>query len=239
MDPYPSERVVIARHPTTDGEIQLQRRQQPDGSLAYEIIADGVFLMASYNQVSEKALAECVLPSVMARPLAERRLLVGGLGMGYTLQATLSAALFATEGSTVEAVDVVEFSPHIVEWNRTHFAALNGDVLKDPRVTIIQDDLYTVMNRSPRSSYCAILLDVDNGPSWLAHPGNARLYTDQALRRWSALLMPGGILAVWSAQVEPDLLRRMTSIFGKATETIVVANERQGEPVETYIYRGS
>ena len=233
MVSLPSERIILARHVTPSGEIQLQQRPLADGSLAFEIISDGVFLMASYNQASARALArhalEAVQPSPGSKPV-ELRVLVGGLGMGFTAQETLTP--------DVTSVDVVEISPYIIEWNRTHFAPLNGDVLADPRVKIIQDDLYTVLHASPTAAYHAILLDVDNGPSWLAHPDNDRLYTREALERWSERLMPGGAFGVWSAQPEPEFLKRMQTVFGQAEEILVVAPDYSAEPVEYFLYQG-
>lgn len=232
MFSLPSERVVLGRHATPRGEIQLQQRLLSDGSLAFEIISDGVFLMASYNQISERALAHCALEAVKTSPTSDHRVLrvlVGGLGMGFTLQEALS--------NDIVSVDVVEISPHIIEWNRTHFAPLNGHVLTDPRVRLIQDDLYTVLCSSPAAAYYAILLDVDNGPSWLAHEDNARLYTLEALERWLAMLMPGGTFTVWAAQPEPRFLQRMQSVFGHAEEISIVIPNHKDEPVENFIYR--
>jgi spermidine synthase len=228
MGSLPSERVVLARHITTSGEIQLQQRRLPDGSPAFEIISDGVFLMASYNQVSERALAHHALEALKISPGCELRILVGGLGMGFTLQETLAR--------DVAGVDVVEISPYIIEWNRTFFAPLNGDVLADPRVRLIQDDLYTVLYTAPTSAYHSILLDVDNGPSWLAHEKNARLYTLEALERWSALLTPGGSISVWSAQPEPEFLGRMQTVFGQAEGITILAPNHKNEPVEYFIW---
>jgi spermidine synthase len=233
MESLPSERVVLARHVTPSSEIQLQQRPLPDGSLAFEIISDGVFLMASYNQASERALAHHALEIVETDLDSEQRelqILVGGLGMGFTLQEALSA--------DVASIDVVEISPYIIEWNRTHFAPLNGDVLANPRVRLIQDDLYNLLYTSSTPAYHAILLDVDNGPSWLVHEDNARLYTLEALEQWSALLTPGGSFAVWSAQPEPEFLERMRTVFGRAEEIPVLAPNHKHEPVEHFIYRG-
>jgi spermidine synthase len=221
----------LARHATPSGEIQLQQRPLPDGSTAFEIISDGVFLMASYNQVSERALAHHALEAVKTSPDSDLRVLVGGLGMGFTLQETLVAG--------VGSVDVIEKSPYIVEWNRTFFAPLNGNALADPCVRLTQDDLYTFLCAHATPAYHAIVLDVDNGPSWLAHPDNARLYTLEALERWAAMLSPGGGLAVWSAQPEPEFLERLGAIFDRAEEIIVVAPNTRNEPVEHFIYRGA
>ena len=233
MVSLPSERVVLARHVTSTGEIQLQQRPQADGSLAFEIISDGVFLMASYNQASARALAQHALEAVQTSPESgpvELRILVGGLGMGFTAQEALT--------SDVASVEVVEISPYIIEWNHTYFGPLNGDVMADSRVKIIEDNLYAVLHASPTAAYHAILLDVDNGPSWLAHPDNARLYTDEALEGWSELLMPGGAFGVWSAQPEPEFLKRMRTVFGQAEEILVVAPDYSTEPVEYFLYQG-
>jgi hypothetical protein len=99
--------------------------------------------------------------------------------------------------------------------------------------------LHTLLYGSSTAAYKAILLDVDNGPSWLAHPDNARLYTLEALQRWSAMLTPGGSFAVWSAQPETRFSERMEAIFGRAEEIIVVAPNCRNESVEQFIYRGA
>ena len=230
MIPLPTERVVIARHNTIDGEIQLQQRPLPDGSLAFEIISNGTFLMASYNQVSERALARHALQSISAEPNSELPVLVGGLGMGFTLQETLA--------NQATSVDVVEMSPYVIAWNRTHFASLNDNVLADPRIKLIQDDLYAIFSLAPPNSYACILLDVDNGPSWLAHENNARLYTPDTLKQWSILLKSGGTFAVWSAQPEPEFLKQMKAVFCWADEVIIEAPDYKNESAEYFIYLG-
>ena len=227
----PSERIILARYTTPNGEIQLQQRPLPDGSLAFEIISNGVFLMASYNQISERALARYTLESVSNESKTDQRVLVGGLGMGFTLQETLSYE--------VAAVDVVEINPHIVDWNQTYFSSLNEDVLAEPRVRLIQDDLYTLLYTTQLATYDAILFDVDNGPSWLVDEANARLYTGEALKRWSALLIPGGSFAVWSAQRELEFLGRLQDIFPQAEEIPINVPDHKNELVENFIYQAT
>jgi spermidine synthase len=229
----PSQRVVLARHPTPTGEIQLQQRPLADGSLAFEIIVDGVFLMASYNQTSERALAHCALDALLPQAQSDRRLLIGGLGMGFTLQEALLTP-------QVTAIDVVEISPNMIEWNRTHFAPLNGYVLANPRVTLLQEDAYTILHAHSQRGvqYHAILLDVDNGPSWLVHEDNARLYTTEALQRWARLLVPGGCFAVWSAQRESEFLEQLRTVFGRAEEILVEATSEKGR-IEQFVYRAA
>lgn len=227
----PSERIVLARHATPNGEIQLQQRPLSDGSVVLEIISNGIFLMANYNQISERALARCAFAAIPATSNIYQRVLVGGLGMGFSLQETLNYK--------VVAVDVVEIDPHVVDWNRTYFAPLNGDVLADSRVNVVQDDLYTILHTSPATTYDVILLDVDNGPSWLVDEMNERLYTLAALERWLAMLITGGSFAVWSAQPEPEFLVRLQTIFPQAEEIPITAPNQKSKPVEYFIYRAT
>ena len=103
----------------------------------------------------------------------------------------------------------------------------------EPRILLSNDPLsYTV------AAGTAIILDVDNGPSWLVHDQNARLYTDEALATWSSLLVPKGVLAVWSAQMEPEFMDRMKRHFRDVEETTVLLPDTKGRPRNDYVYRG-
>lgn len=181
--PVPSGREVVARVSTATGDWQLQRR---DGH--YEIICGGVFLMASYNGASERRLAEETLAQVRGTRL---RVLVAGLGIGYTVQAVL-------EDPRVVRCDIVEIEPHVVEWYWRYFAPLCGRPLDDPRTWLLQADLHDL--RLPPGTYDAILLDTDNGPGWLARPENARLYRPESMARLKAALTAGGRLALWTLE---------------------------------------
>lgn len=224
------ERLVIARHDTANGEIQLQQRRLPDGSTVFEIISNGVFLMASYNQTGGRALASSTLEAADAGRHRHHRVLIGGLGMGFTLQEALARE--------VSVVDVVETSRYIVEWNQTHFGSINDHALAHPNVRLIQDDLYNVLWTSDAAAYSAILLDVDNGPSWLVYEDNVRLYTPEALERWLELLMPGGALGVWSAQPEPEFVERMAALFPYTTEVAVAGTDHGDASADCFIYCG-
>lgn len=177
----PSGREVLARCHTATGDWQLQRRNGH-----YEIICNGVFLMAGYNGDSERRLAHAALAAARGRVL---RVLVGGLGIGYTLQAVL-------EDPRVVRCDVVEIEPLIAAWHRDYFAPLCGRPLEDPRTRLIVADLYDLPLE--RGAYDAILLDTDNGPRWLARPENARLYEAPSMARLRAALRPRGRLVVWT-----------------------------------------
>jgi spermidine synthase len=226
----PSGRVVLARVETPYGELQLQRRAAPEaqGQLAYEIILNGVFLMASYNRASATALGRLTLEPLLeeGRPL---RVLVGGLGMGFTLQAILTCP-------QVAAVDVVEIDPHVIAWNRAYFGELNGEALRDPRTRLIRADLADYLAGNP-GPYDAMALDTDNGPDWLVLEQNARLYGETALRRMLALLKPGGVLAFWGASPAPEFQARLRAVAACAEVLCVVEPGPRGEPSDYFIHR--
>src|SRR4051812_41394199 len=143
--------------------------------------------MNSRDHSSEDELGTQTVARVTAK---QPRILIGGLGFGFTLRATLDALPAGAH------VDVVEIVPAIVRWNRTILAHLAGNPLGDPRVTVIEDDVANVIKKS--TGYDAIILDVDNGPD-AVYEGNAVLYKQRGLMAARAALVPGGWLAVWSS----------------------------------------
>lgn len=160
-------------------------------------------LMNSRTHGSEDALGE-----VTCQKLAQRqgaRILVGGLGMGFTLSATLGQ--LAQDAS----VFVSELVPDVVRWNEGPLGACAGYPLRDNRVRVRVGDVGKAI-RNAQGDYDAILLDVDNGPEALTRPGNDRLYSLSGLADAYAALTPGGILAVWSAGPE----RRFTAELQKS-----------------------
>jgi len=156
----------------------------------YIILANGKTLMSSRMHGSEEALAHFSC----RRAQSERPcVLIGGLGMGYTLRATLDILPKNAE------VVVAELVPAVVEWNREILGPLAQHPLKDRRVRVeVQDVAITLRSASAR--FDAVLLDVDNGPSAFTTDSNAGVYDDRGLAAAHAALKPGGILAVWSAQ---------------------------------------
>ena len=148
---------------------------------------DQQLLMSNRMHDSEIALAERAIDRVNA----PRSVLVGGLGLGYTLRAALEHVAADAE------VTVVELVAELVEWNRKHLRELNGEPLADPRCRVVIGDVLDVIKRSP-GAFDVILLDVDNGPRALAQAKNQRIYGDSGVRACHAALRPGGIVAVWS-----------------------------------------
>ena len=181
--------------PGDGGEMKLLQRTHE-----FTINVKNEELMNSRLHGSEEALAE-----LTCTPLAKRRrpvVLIGGLGMGYTLAAALKHL-----GSQAHVV-VAELVPAVIRWNRTYLADLAGRPLEDRRVTVRQGDVGVVI-REKAAVYDAILLDVDNGPEGLTHEGNDRLYTLQGLESAKTALKPGGVLAVWSAQPDKAFSKRL------------------------------
>jgi spermidine synthase len=177
---------VLARVALPDGkEMTLVRW---DGHIGIEV--GGRSLMTSHDHGSEDELGAVVGEAV--RGIAKPRVLIGGLGLGFTLRAALDVLPKAAR------VEVAELVPEVVAWNRGDQGALANRPLKDKRVKVIVDDVGEVIKRTA-IGYDAILLDVDNGPDALVHRSNAGLYKRAGLLRTRKALRPGGVLAVWSA----------------------------------------
>lgn len=167
------------------GELRLMRRGQD-----HMILFGRNELMSSRVRGSEEALATLVCERIAAR--SRVRMLVGGLGMGFTLRA---AQEMLPSGAQITVAELV---PGIVDWARGPLAHLHGDSLDDPRVTMRIGDVGDAI-ADFGMGYDAILLDVDNGPEALIHPDNDALYGEAGLRAARAALRPAGILAIWSA----------------------------------------
>ena len=164
------------------------------------LFADGVPLMSSRMHSSEDDLA--TIGCRRARLLPAPCVLVGGLGMGFTLRAALD--LLPSSATVV----VSELFPAVVEWNRGVLAPLAGRPLDDPRVQVVERDVLEVL-RANRAGFDAALLDIDNGPSAVTSHRNGALYADRGVAAARAALKPAGILAVWSSFADQQFARRL------------------------------
>ncbi len=157
-------------------------------------------LMNSISHGSEDALARLGFAKLTSKP--PRQVLIGGLGMGFTLAAALRDA------APDDQITVAELMPAVVAWNRGPLAHLAGNPLTDPRVSVRTGDVAALL-RSQRAAYDLILLDVDNGPSALTTSANHWLYGSAGLTAAFTALRPAGVLAVWSAGHDQAFTRRL------------------------------
>ncbi len=205
------ELLDTAAVPGEGGELRLYRRGDE-----YSIRANGFELMNSRVHGSEEELAERVCVRLSGRPTP--RLLIGGLGMGFTL----AAALPRLKGDA--RVEVVELVPAVVAWCRGPLAHVAGAALTDKRVTLHEADVRQLLHARP-NYFDAIILDVDNGPAGLMRKENDWLYGRAGLRVACASLRPRGVLAVWSAAPDQAFVRRLQQV-GFSVEAIPVRARR-------------
>jgi spermidine synthase len=191
----PWKLLAKARVPGDNGELILQQRGDE-----YSIRVDGYELMNTRVHGSEDALAEIACAKL--RDAASAHVLIGGLGMGFTLAAVLRSIGPAGRATVAELV------PEVVEWNRGPMGAASGKPLDDPRTIVETRDVAEVI-RARRDTFDAIVLDVDNGPTSLVAKGNDRLYTINGLRTAHAALRPHGVLAIWSSADDPAFTKRL------------------------------
>jgi len=177
-------------------------RRRDDGSI--ELRVNGVFVMDDVETSSEEALAHTVLG------LGAREILVGGLGLGFTLRALLGS-------SDVRRVVVAELHPEIVGWMRAGEIP-GADLLADVRTEVVADDVRRVVRAQPISSLDAIVLDVDNGPDFLVHDTNAAVYRPGFVETCATRLRAGGHLCVWSmddsAALRAAMARQLSDVRG-------------------------
>ena len=173
-------------------------------------------LMNSRLSGSEEALATLACAQLASR--SAPRILIGGLGMGFTLRAALAVL---PEDAQVTVAELVQA---VVAWAKGPMAALHGDSLNDPRTTVVLDDVSACIYTA-KSDYDAILLDVDNGPDGLTADANDRLYNAEGLAAAKAALCPGGVLAIWSAARDAKFTSRLRQAGFGVDEVPVRANK--------------
>jgi spermidine synthase len=207
---------TIARSAGPRGEVVLRRRID-EGRSVEELIINGAFAMDSSETSTERLLAELVLP----RHHAER-VLIGGLGLGYTV-----AAVAAKQ---VDRIDVVEIEQCLIEWAYQGATSTLAAVAVDPRVRLYAGDVRLVLegtSAEPVGPWDAIVLDVDNGPDFLIHVENRELYTAASLSAAYGQLTAGGTLAIWCQHPAPALLSLLQGIAASAQQHVI--NTSRGE----------
>ena len=179
---------------------------------------NGRQLMSTTATTSELMLAE--LPCDGLRGRADARVLIGGLGLGYSLKGVLGLV------GRRARVEVAELLGEVVEWNRVYLMGVNGKLLGDRRVEVITGDVFQVIRKAGPAAYDAMLLDVDNGPKSMVQKANKRLYNRQGLAMMARALKPGGKVAFWSAGPEPGFLETLEGAGLRATAHPAKSHER-------------
>jgi spermidine synthase len=205
--------IDTARVPGADVELRLMRR-----GADFSMMLGPNELMNSRLSGSEEALATlaCRRIEAVKRP----NLLIGGLGMGFTLRAAL--AVLGTDAG----ITVAELVPAVITWARGPMASIFAESLNDPRASILNADVIEVI-RSHASAFDAILLDVDNGPEGLIRKANDALYDLKGLKAIRRALRPGGVLAVWSSGPNPAFSKRLRDAGFDVNEVAVRATAKR------------
>ncbi len=214
---------TVARAESERGEVVLRRRPAEPGStvqgeFVHELRVNGVMVMDTSNTTSERRLATATLTR-LDRPA---RVLVGGLGLGFTVRALL-------DDRRVERIDVVELEPAVVDWMNRGLVPDTADVMRSTRVHVGIGDIRQVVEGAAPGSFDAVLLDVDNGPGFLVYPHNARVYSDDFLSACARTLRPAGALAVWSSAPAPALRDALERTVGpcQQVETATTLGSRE------------
>jgi spermidine synthase len=207
-------RLATTPIPGSTGQMHLFQRAEE-----YSIRVERHELMNSRVYASEDALSELGCARIRERPKA--RVLIGGLGMGYSLRTALACV-----GPDAEVV-VAELVPALVTWNRDVFGHLADHPLRDSRVTVREEDVSKVI-ADGRRSYDAILLDVDNGPEGLTRKSNDKIYARNGLQSARAALRKGGVFGVWSSSPDRAFVKRLQQAEFEVDEIMVRARGERG-----------
>jgi spermidine synthase len=211
--------------------VQLAEARLEDGTLfslhrhddRFYLKYNGLELMSTSLTFSEQQLAELgcerLAEGKKTRPACPR-VLIGGLGMGFTLKRVLELV-----GSPAQ-VDVAELVPEIIEWNRTFLVEHNGPLMEDPRTNVRLADLFDCLPQRPEDRYDAILIDIDDTPEMLITQDNSKLYTQSFLARLKASLNPGGCLAYWLGAPLPRFIKALKQAGFSVEETKTKPHER-------------
>lgn len=206
--------IVLAEAATPEGAVLTLLEH--DGK--YFLQADGAQLMTSFAHGSEEELAR--IACAPFRSVRQPHILIGGLGLGFTLAEACRAL-----PQKRAVFEVAELIPEIVEWNRTHLAHLHPGMWEDERIEVEIRDVAEIVQANP-DTYHAILLDVDNGPEAFTGEHNSALYRGRGLAMLQRALKDGGLLAVWSATNDPGFERRLSkSGFDVTRETVAAAHK--------------
>jgi spermidine synthase len=219
---------------TPMGELTLRRRVDPSlGLEIFEVKLGEEYLMSSAFTVAEEALADLGLGATSGQSL---RVLVGGLGLGYT-------AIAALRDPRVASLTVIDTLPAVIDWHRRGLLPVSADLTEDARISLVLDDFFAVMRAAPAPAVAlwdAILLDVDHSPRHQLDPSHADLYTVDGLRSLARHLVDGGVFALWSDDPpDEEFLVTMRAVFvGVEAHVVDFANALTGGVSSNTVYLG-
>lgn len=225
----PSNLEILAYEDTPLGLLCLRRRKllSAPGTVVTEVTLDHAFLMSSYNTASERALSTIALELHSGTDL---RVLVGGLGLGYTAHKALASP-------RVARVAVVEFLPQVIDWLQGDLVPLSTELKDEPRFEVTQGDIYARLAVTPTEQFDLILIDVDHAPDDPLSSANTPFYTREGLARARRHLAPGGVLGVWSYAESSPFTRALREVFPEVSvEPISFFNDLVDEQTTDWLF---
>ena len=217
------------------GDISLRRRLEPAlGVDVWEVKLGDEFLMSSLFTAGERAVADLGLATAHGDAL---RVVVGGLGLGYTARAALA-------DRRVASVHVIDALGAVIDWHERGLVPIGSELVDDPRCTLLQGDFFAMVDAGldayvPGSPYDAILVDIDHTPSHLLHAAHAGFYRPDGLRRLAGQLAPGGVFSLWSDEFAPndDFVDVLGGVFASVDAHVVAfPNHYTGDDSTSTIY---
>ncbi|MBK5252243.1 MAG: hypothetical protein JJE29_06385 [Peptostreptococcaceae bacterium] len=211
---------------TKNSELQLWKYENGERE-DFEIIINGVFIMATYNSGSSEFLIRNAASRIEGkRPLS---VLIAGLGMGFTV-------FEACRNERIESIDVVEMEEVIVDWNKKYFKTCEQSCFDSGRVALYIDDFYNHAINS-KKSHDIICIDIDNGPMLLVNEGNEKVYTSEFMQVVLGILNNGGVCVIWSCDRDRRLEQSMEDVFDEV-EIEELTEKFKGRDVSYYLYFG-
>ena len=223
---------ILAYEETPLGLLCLRRREilSRPGTLVTEVTLDHEFLMSSYLTASERALAELGLERVPDGE--ELRVLIGGLGLGYTAASALDSVM-------VNHVEVVEFLPQVISWLESDLVPLAERLNADQRLEVTHGDIYERLSRQGKQEFGLIAIDVDHSPEDVLGEQSRGFYSCEGLMQAKSHLTQGGVLGVWSYDESSPLLANMQEVFETVTvEKVTVMNDLIREDQTDWLFFG-
>lgn len=227
----PSNLEILAYENTPLGPLCLRRREllSAPGTVVTEVTLNHAFLMSSRITASERALSAVALEMHRGEEL---RVLVGGLGLGYTARAALAS-------ERVASVEVVEYLPQVVDWLERDLFPLSGELKADPRFSVVPGDVYARLWEAPSKRYDMVLIDVDHAPDDPLTEANVPFYTRGGLERARRHLAPGGILGVWSYAESSPFADALHEVFPEVRiEPVTFYNDLVDEETTDWLFFG-